>query len=129
MPNRAFIPGPIAQAQPRVYKSFRGRQLRGLILAAVSAGVAIMVFGVRDLMGYGATFLATIPGLAYGYYQPDGKPVEYWLRTALRYHTRPRVLSPLPRPSAWHRFKTRVRFWFNVITRARRLARKGADRK
>jgi hypothetical protein len=100
-----------------------------LLLAGVCALVALLIFGARDITGYASVFLAAIPGLAYGYYQPDGKPVEYWLRTGWRYHIRPRVLSPVPKTPLMRRLKARMRFWLYVMTRARRLARKGAKAK
>ena len=90
MPTRAFVPAPLSQAEPRVYRSFRGRQLKGLLLAAGGAALGLVVFGARSPAGFGATFLMTLPGFAFGYYQPDGRPVEHWLRVQWQYATRPR---------------------------------------
>lgn len=127
MPNRAFIPGPLAQAQPRVYKSFRARQVRGLLLAAGGAGLALLIVGARDLTGYMITFLAAVPGFAYGYFEPDGKPVEYWLRVIFRYYMRPRVHASAPVPWFHRRLGNQMLMTVQVITRAWRMrARKEA---
>lgn len=127
MPNRAFIPGPLAKAQPRVYKSFRARQIRGLLMAAGGAGVALLIAGAHDLTGYMITFMAAVPGFAYGYFEPEGKPVEYWLRVVLRYHLRPRVQASAPAPGLRRLIGSRLRMTFHVINRAWRMrARKEA---
>lgn len=99
MPGRAFIPGPLAQAQPRVYKSFRGRQVKGMVLAAGGALVGITIFGVKEITGYAATFALALPGFAYGWFQPEGKPVEYWLWVLVRFYLTPQrygAARPVP---------------------------------
>lgn len=93
MPNRAFVPAPLVEAQPRVYRSFRGRQLKGLLFGACGAVVSLVVLGASDFMGYAVAFLAALPGFAYGYYHPQGKPVEYWLQVLYRYYTAPQLIT------------------------------------
>jgi hypothetical protein len=119
MPGRAFIPGPIAQAEPRVYKSFRPRQIRGLMLAAVGAVTIGLIFGIKDVLGVTMTFTAALPGFAYGYYEPDGKPVEYWLRVVWRFHAQPRRFTAFrPRP---HRRRLIGQIW-RFVRVLRRMA-------
>lgn len=96
MPKRAFVPAPLIQAQPRVYKSFRGRQLQGILLALVGAFLSLALFGAKDFTGYACMFLTALPGFLYGYYQPQGQPVEYWLRVLWRFYTSPQRVSPVP---------------------------------
>ncbi|HEY3366002.1 MAG TPA: hypothetical protein VGK74_13175 [Symbiobacteriaceae bacterium] len=93
MPSRAFVPVPLTDAQPRVYKSFRGRQLKGILLGLSGAAISLWLFGMKDFTGYALAFLMGLPGFAYGYYQPQGKPVEYWGRVLLRYYTAPRLVT------------------------------------
>lgn len=93
MPQRAFVPAPLTEAQPRVYKSFRGRQLSGILFGAAGATLSVLTVGVSDILGYAATFLAALPGFAYGYYQLQGKPVEYWIGVLVRYYTKPQHIS------------------------------------
>lgn len=93
MPDRAFIPAPLIDAQPRVFKSYRGRQMKGIAAAVIGAGLGIWLIGVSEPPGLFAAFLLALPGFAYGYYRPNGQPVEYWLRVLVRYHLAPRRLS------------------------------------
>jgi hypothetical protein len=123
MPGRAFIPGPLAQAQPRVYKSIRGRQLRGLLLAATGAGLGLVIFGAGDVTGYGATFLMAVPGFAYGYFQPEGKPVEYWFLVILRYHFTSQRLGAGRGGSAAQRLYLKARWALGIARRARRMGK------
>jgi len=97
--RRAFVPAPLIDAQPRVYKSFRGRQLKGLLMGTGGAGVVLAFFGLRDPVGQVLAFLATLPGFAYGYYEPEGRPVEDWLKLIYRYHATPQCITTGgPRP-------------------------------
>lgn len=48
-----------------------------------------MLFGRLGDLGYLLTFISAVPGFAYGYYQPQGKPLEYWLMVQWRYFTSP----------------------------------------
>lgn len=96
MPTRAFVPAPLVEAEPRVFKSFRGRQLKGITLGACGAAVILATFGVQDFTGYALAFLATLPGFAYGYYHPQGKPVEYWVRVWVLYYLTPRLMTSSP---------------------------------
>ena len=121
MPGRAFIPGPLAQAQPRVYRSLRGRQLWGLLLSAAGAGLGLLLFGAQDVTGYGATFLLAVPGFAYGYFHPEGKPVEYWLKVILRFYLAPRQLTGVPQRPWWGIRTEQVRQVAGAIRRMRRL--------
>jgi hypothetical protein len=93
MPYRAFVPAALVEAQPRVYRSFRGRQLKGLLMGAGGAGLVLILIGARDLTGYVLAFLAALPGFAYGYYQPQGRPVEYWLQVYRSYYTKPQRIT------------------------------------
>lgn len=121
MPGRAFIPGPLAQAQPRVYKSLRGRQLHGLLTAGAGVVAGLLLFGGRDLSGYALSFMLALPGFAYGYFQPEGKPVEYWLRVLIRYHFTPQRMGKgrLARP--WWQLLCSPGMAVQVWRRARRL--------
>jgi len=96
MPQRAFMPAPLIEAQPRIYKAFRGRQLRGILLGTGGAILGTMLFGLHDPTGYLGTFVAALPGFAYGYFQPHGKPVEYWLRVWWLFYTSPQMLTASP---------------------------------
>lgn len=87
MPSRAFVPAPLVEAQPRVYKAFRGRQLRGIALGLAGAATSLLIFGRFGDVGYLLTFVAALPGFAYGYFQPQGKPLEYWVLVQWRYFT------------------------------------------
>lgn len=93
MPTRAFVPAPLVDAQPRVYKSFRGRQLRGIAFGLAGAAVGLALMGTQEFTGYALAFLMALPGFAYGYYQPEGRPVEYWLRVLIRYYTQPQIIT------------------------------------
>ncbi|HYF93433.1 MAG TPA: PrgI family protein [Symbiobacteriaceae bacterium] len=96
MPTRAFVPVPLVDAQPRVYKSFRGRQLKGIAFGVAGAAVGLLLMRTHDFAGYLLAFLMALPGFAYGYYQPDGRPLEYWLRVVVRYYTKPQIISASP---------------------------------
>lgn len=96
MPSRAFVPAPLVEAQPRVYKAFRGRQLKGIALGLGGAAVSLALFGRFGEIGYLMTFLGAMPGFAYGYFQPQGKPVEYWLAVQWRYFTTPQEWGARP---------------------------------
>jgi hypothetical protein len=100
-----------------VYKALRGRQLRGLLAAAAGAGLGLLIFGAREVSAYGATFLLAVPGFAYGYFQPEGKPVEYWLLVLIRYHFTVQRLGPCSAPAWWQRPAWGLR----VLRRAKRL--------
>lgn len=52
--------------------------------------------GTHEFTGYALAFLMALPGFAYGYYQPDGRPLEYWLRVLVRYYRQPQVISASP---------------------------------
>lgn len=121
MPGRAFIPGPLGQAQPRVYKSIRGRQLRGLLAAAGGAILGLAIFGAGDATGYGITFLMAVPGFAYGYFQPEGKPVEYWLLVVLRYHFSRQRITAYPPESAFYRAARHAAWLYRVARRAQAM--------
>lgn len=121
MPGRAFIPGPLAQAQPRVYKSFRSRQMKGIATAAAGAGLVLWLLGAREVTGYMLAFLAALPGFAYGYYEPEGKPVEYWVRVWFQYLFQHQTLSPAPQGPGWSRLSSRARMMFRVAIRAFRM--------
>lgn len=114
MPSRAFVPAPLVEAQPRVFKSFRGRQLKGIAMAVAGVAVVLVFFGMRDFSGYALAFAAALPGFAYGYYQPQGKPVEYWLRVLIRYYTAPQMITS-------HRDGLRPR-WQRWLAKAHRIA-------
>jgi hypothetical protein len=101
LPSRAFVPVPLIEAEPRIYKSFRSRQLKGILFGAAGAAVGLVALGVRDFAGYASAFLLALPGFAYGYYRPQGKPVEYWLRVLYRFYSTPQRLSAAPRFSRW----------------------------
>jgi hypothetical protein len=101
MPSRAFVPAALIEAQPRVYKSFRGRQLQGLLMGAGGAALMLAVFGVRDFSGYALAFVAALPGFAYGYYQPQGRPLEYWLRVQYRYFASAQRLTAVRPRRPW----------------------------
>lgn len=96
MPQRAFVPVPLIEAQPRIYKAFRGRQLRGILLGTGGAMLGLLLFGLHDPIGYLGTFVVALPGFAYGYFQPHGKPVEYWLRVWWRFYTSAQMLTASP---------------------------------
>lgn len=128
MPGRAFIPGPLAQAQPRVYKSFRGRQVKGLVLAAAGAALGILIFGVRDISGYAFSFALALPGFAYGWFQPEGKPVEYWLQVLFRYYLTPQQYGAVRQPPRWRQWIRRAVLIVRSALRARRMARPEGDK-
>jgi hypothetical protein len=97
--RRAFVPAPLIEAQPRVYKSFRGRQLKGLLMGTGGAIVVLALFGLRNPVGHALAFLATLPGFAYGYYQPEGRPLEDWIKLIYRFYATPQRITTLgPRP-------------------------------
>lgn len=123
MPGRAFIPGPLAQAQPRVYKALRGRQLKGLIIAGAGVIAGLIIFGVKDVSAYGATFLLAVPGFAYGYFQPEGKPVEYWVLVQLRFHFTGQRFGSIAEPSWWRRRLAGYRQIIQAIRRARQMTK------
>jgi hypothetical protein len=60
------------------------------------ATVCLMIFGMKDFTDYALAFLAGLPGFAYGYYQPHGKPVEYWTLVLWRYYTKPQAITAHP---------------------------------
>ncbi len=107
MPSRAFVPAPLVEAQPRVYKSFRGRQMKGIALGLVGAATSLLLFGRWGEIGYPLAFMASLPGFAYGYFQPQGKPVEYWLRVQWRFFTTPQRWGVIPPPTLRHQLATR----------------------
>jgi hypothetical protein len=110
LPSRAFVPAPLTEAQPRVYRSFRGRQLQGILLGAGGAVISLAVFGMSDFIGYALAFAAALPGFAYGYYQPQGKPVEYWVRVLLRYYLTPQVITAHPSGGRrWRLFAAQIK--------------------
>jgi hypothetical protein len=110
MPQRAFVPAPLTEAQPRIYRSFRGRQLHGILLGAGGALVSLTLFGMRDVTGFALAFLAALPGFAYGYYQPQGKPVEYWVRVLWRYYTSPQSITAHPSGGRkWRLFAAQIK--------------------
>lgn len=96
MTRRAFVPAPLIEAQPRVYKSFRGRQLKGLLFGTGGAALMLALFGAKDFTGYALAFFAGLPGFAYGYFQPGGRPVEDWLKILLSYYASPQRISAVP---------------------------------
>jgi hypothetical protein len=98
----------LIEAEPRVYKSFRGRQLKGLMFGAAGAAVGLVAFGMRDFVGYATAFLLALPGFAYGYYQPQGKPVEFWLRVLYRYYTGSQRLTAAPRVAGWRSWLAQI---------------------
>lgn len=128
MPSRAFVPAPLTEAQPRVYKSFRGRQIQGILVGALGAAISLKVVGAQDAVGYFSTFLAALPGFAYGYYQPHGRPVEYWAAVLWRYYTKSQRWSMRSSESWFRQVSTDVRMrlralWFVAVSRL--LSRKG----
>lgn len=129
MPGRAFIPGPLAQAQPRVYKSFRGRQVQGMLMAAAGGILGLLTFGVQDITGYGATFALALPGFAYGWFQPEGKPLEYWLRVLLRFHLTPQRIGSARPISAVRRMADRIQLMARAGLRAGQMARRQRRRR
>jgi hypothetical protein len=104
-----------------VYKSFRGRQVRGILVAAAGATVGLLIFGARDAAGYGLTFLMAVPGFAYGYFQPEGKPVEYWFLVLLRYHFTPQMFGPRSEAPPLRRLYLRLLSMVRVARRAKRM--------
>lgn len=129
MPGRAFIPGPLAQAQPRVYKSFRGRQVKGLVLAAAGAATGLLLFGMKEISGYAFTFALALPGFAYGWFQPEGKPVEYWFRVALRFYLTPQQYGAVRKQPLWRRLMSRAALLVRAAFRARQMARRKKTRR
>jgi hypothetical protein len=129
MPGRAFIPGPLAQAQPRVYKSFRGRQVKGLLLAAAGTALGLLVVGAKDASSYAFTFALALPGFAYGWFQPEGKPVEYWLQVLLRYYLTPQQFGAVRQPPRWRQLMSRAVLMARAALRARRMARRKVTRR
>lgn len=117
MPSRAFVPAPLVEAQPRVYKSFRGRQVKGIALGLGGAAISHLLFSGFANMGYLLTFLAALPGFAYGYYQPQGKPLEYWVQVHWRYFTTPQYLGASQPPTIQSRLTT-TRLQINSLWRA-----------
>lgn len=101
MTRRAFVPSALIEAQPRIYKSFRGRQLKGLMIGAGGAALVLIPMGVKDLSGYLLAFLAALPGFAYGYYKPEGKPVEEWLMVLVRFYATSQRISAVPPRPRW----------------------------
>ena len=128
MPTRAFVPVPLTDAQPRVYKSFRGRQLKGLLMAVAGVAVSLSNLGAKDFAGYALAFFLALPGFAYGYYYPQGKPVEYWLRVLYRYYTAPQVLTS-QRQATWPRWRIFLAQFDPVFTAALTLIRQRWQRR
>ncbi|HWI63663.1 MAG TPA: PrgI family protein [Symbiobacteriaceae bacterium] len=126
MPNRAFVPVPLIEAQPRVYKSFRGRQLKGIALGLAGAAAGLAVVGARDI-GYAVAFLLALPGFAYGYYRPEGRPVEYWLRLVWRFYSKPQVItaSTIAAQPRWRLLLAQIDPIINAMWRMRRRGARG----
>ena len=101
MTRRAFVPAALVEAQPRVYKSFRGRQLKGLLFGAGGAVLVLIFVGLQEFTGYALAFLAALPGFAYGYYQPQGRPVEDWLKILYRFYATSQLISAAPPRRPW----------------------------
>jgi len=102
MPSRAFVPAALIEAQPRVFKSFRGRQLRGLLFGVGGVALMLTTVGLKDFTGYALAFAAALPGFAYGYFQPQGRPIEYWLQVTFRYYTSPQRISAARPRRMWN---------------------------
>lgn len=109
MPHRAFVPAPLLEAQPRVYRAFRGRQLKGLIAAGLGASLVAVTLGMQDFHAYVLTFAAALPGFLYGYYQPQGRPIEFWLMVHYRYLAAPQVWSAAPGTGRFERLGETIR--------------------
>ncbi|MFZ5823887.1 MAG: PrgI family protein [Bacillota bacterium] len=101
------MPAPLVEAQPRVYKSFRGRQMKGIALGLGGAAISLLLFGRLAEIGYLLAFTAALPGFAYGYYQPQGQPLEYWLRVQWCYFTTPQQWGAAPPPTFGRRLAAR----------------------
>jgi hypothetical protein len=117
MPARAFVPVPLVEAQPRVYGSFRGRQMRGIGIGLAGAALSLYFIGANNFLGYGLTFIAALPGFAYGYYQPQGKPLEYWLVVLVRFHFTPQRVTASPQglmPVMKGRLQA-IKFWLRAV--------------
>lgn len=93
----AFVPANLGEAEGRTWRSFYPRQVRGLIAGALGGGLGALLWGVGTLPGFMATMLAALPGFAYGFYLPGGRPVEWWLRVYWRYYTAPQRATLMPR--------------------------------
>ncbi len=91
MPRTAFVPGQIASVEGRSFRSLYPRQTRGLVAAAVPAVLSAWLLPLEGPLRFLALFLAALPGLVYGFFQPGGRPVEHWLQVMLAYHLSPRV--------------------------------------
>lgn len=129
MTRRAFVPAALIEAQPRIYKSFRGRQLKGLLLGAGGAALVLILVGLSDFTGYALAFLAALPGFAYGYYQPEGRPVEEWLLVLYRFYATSQRISCVPPRRPWERIEVLrvVRTLFQVPRGAKRVQGRRAN--
>lgn len=103
--------------------------MKGLIMAAGGALVGLLLFGVRDVAGYGATFALALPGFAYGWFQPEGKPVEYWLRVVLRYYLTPQQYGAVRSVPTWRQRLSKAALMIRAALRARRMARRQRRRR
>ncbi|HWI51277.1 MAG TPA: PrgI family protein [Symbiobacteriaceae bacterium] len=128
MTRRAFVPAPLIDAQPRVYRSFRGRQLKGLLYGTGGAVLVIALVGIKDFTGYALAFLAALPGFAYGYFQPDGRPVEDWMKIIFRYHASPQRITNVSPRRTWNWRVLRAQF-DPIINAAWRALRSDSLRK
>lgn len=117
MPGPAFVPAQLEQAEGRTWRNLYPRQARGLAWGCAGGVVGALLWGLSTPAGFVATAALALPGFAYGFYQPAGRPLEWWLRVTMRYYTTPQVATvgarSLRRPAA--------------PARLRRTAPKGGD--
>lgn len=93
MPGPAFVPADLRQAEGRTWRQFYPRQARGLAWGLAGGIIGTLTWGVRSPVGFLATALLALPGFAYGFYMPAGRPVEWWARVIWRYYTTPQVAN------------------------------------
>lgn len=96
MPQHAFVPGQIAEAEGRTFRNLYPRQLRGLLIGIAGGLVGALLFGTSTPWRCGLLFALAVPGFGYGFFTPGGKPIEHWVRLWLRYYLTPRSLTHRP---------------------------------
>jgi len=99
MPQQAFIPGQIAEAEGRTFRNLYPRQVRGLGVGIAGGLLGAFVFGTATPLRCAFTFGMALPGFVYGFFTPGGRPIEHWVRLWLRYQLSPRVALGVRRPA------------------------------
>jgi len=96
MPQHAFVPGQIAEAEGRTFRNLYPRQVRGLLVGIAGGMVGALLFGTATAWRCALVFALALPGFVYGFFTPGGKPLEHWARIWLSFYLTPRSLADRP---------------------------------